>query len=126
MQVPPSGWLEAFAAHPRIGDLDGLKRKYGDFADMSRSEQASASRASERTLQVKTSTLNWQLVARLKTKSADSTQDLAYYNKRYEERFGFIFIICASGKSAAEMLAAVKARWAYSLPGPAALVQLCV
>ena len=51
--MPPSNWLEAFAAHPRIGDLDGLKQKYGDFADMSRREQASASGASERTLHVK-------------------------------------------------------------------------
>ena len=44
------------------------------------------------------------------TNSAGPIQDLASWNKSYEERFGFIFIICASGKSAAEMLAAVKAR----------------
>ena len=37
-------------------------------------------------------------------------QDLAEWNRRYEARFGHIFIICASGKSAEEMLAAVKRR----------------
>ena len=37
-------------------------------------------------------------------------QELAEYNKKFEQKFGHIFIICASGKSASEMLAAVKAR----------------
>lgn len=36
--------------------------------------------------------------------------DLADWNARYEAKFGHIFIICASGKSAEEMLAAVQAR----------------
>lgn len=37
-----TGWLEAFAAHPRIGDVEGLKRKFGAFAEMSKGEQALA------------------------------------------------------------------------------------
>ena len=39
-------------------------------------------------------------------------QELAEWNRRYEERFTHIFIICASGKGAAEMLSEVKSRYA--------------
>ena len=35
---------------------------------------------------------------------------LADGNRRYEERFGYIFIVCASGRTAAEMLAMLTAR----------------
>ncbi|KAI3430399.1 hypothetical protein D9Q98_004994 [Chlorella vulgaris] len=81
------GWLEAFAAHPRIGDLEGLRKKFGAFADMSKGEQAAAGGAADTTL-----------------------QSLADWNRKYEDRFGHIFIICAAGKSAEEMLAAVQQR----------------
>ena len=40
------------------------------------------------------------------------SQELAACNRRYEERFGHIFIICASGRSASEMLQALKERCA--------------
>lgn len=36
------GWLEAFAAHPRIGDIESLKKKFGAFAEMSKGEQSAA------------------------------------------------------------------------------------
>lgn len=54
MQVPVTAWLEAFAAHPRIGDFNSLKKKYQDsaFQDLSRSEQGSALDASQEVLQV--------------------------------------------------------------------------
>ena len=58
MQVSVSGWLEAFAAHPRIGDIEGLRKKFGGFADMSKSEQAAASQAPESILQVSASVSN--------------------------------------------------------------------
>ncbi|KAL4422666.1 hypothetical protein ABPG75_008863 [Micractinium tetrahymenae] len=87
-QTPITGWLEAFAAHPRIGDLEGLRKKYaGAFGAMSQGEQARAAGAPEEVLQA-----------------------LADWNARYEAKFGHIFIICASGKSAEEMLAAVQRR----------------
>jgi hypothetical protein len=41
-QVGVEGWLEAFAAHPRIGDVASLKAKFGAFATHSKSEQATA------------------------------------------------------------------------------------
>lgn len=87
-QTPITGWLEAFAAHPRIGDLQGLREKYGGaFGAMSQGEQAGAAGATEEVLQA-----------------------LADWNARYEAKFGHVFIICASGRSAEEMLAAVQRR----------------
>src|SRR5438132_4055355 len=74
-------WLEAFAAHPRIGDLDGLRNKFAATADWSAREQSGVSDAGD-----------------------DILRELADGNRRYEERFGHIFIVCATGKSAAEML----------------------
>ena len=42
LQVPVSGWLEAFAAHPQIGDTASLRSSHGAFAESSRGEQAAA------------------------------------------------------------------------------------
>jgi OHCU decarboxylase len=72
-------WLEAFRAHPRIGDRSGSK--------WSQAEQAGTRAADEET-----------------------TRALAEGNDEYYDRFGFIFIICASGLSAAAMLAALRRR----------------
>src|SRR5262245_38252647 len=80
-------WLVAFRSHPKIGDLDNLRRKFASTADWASAEQGSVYSASEETL-----------------------QRLAAGNARYEERFGHIFIVCASGKSADEMLAILNGR----------------
>jgi 2-oxo-4-hydroxy-4-carboxy-5-ureidoimidazoline decarboxylase len=80
-------WHEAFAAHPRIGDLDGLRRKFAATADWSSREQAGVAGAAEQVL-----------------------RDLAAGNKQYEDRFGHIFIVCATGKTAAEMLDLLRGR----------------
>ncbi len=80
--------LEAFDHHPRIGaDLGALREKFASTADWSGGEQASVAEASEATLQA-----------------------LRDGNVAYEARFGHIFIVCATGKSAAEMLALLEAR----------------
>jgi 2-oxo-4-hydroxy-4-carboxy-5-ureidoimidazoline decarboxylase len=73
--------LEAFAAHPRIGDLDELRKKFAPTAALASREQAGVVGAGD-----------------------DILRQLADGNRRYEERFGYIFIVCATGKSAAEML----------------------
>lgn len=80
-------WLEAFAHHPKIGDLQSLKEKYKGTAAWAEAEQASVKQASENTL-----------------------HELAEANKQYEEKFGYIFIICATGKPAEEMLVQLKSR----------------
>jgi 2-oxo-4-hydroxy-4-carboxy-5-ureidoimidazoline decarboxylase len=80
-------WLEAFSNHPKIGDLGSLKEKYRSTAHLAAGEQASVNQASEKIL-----------------------QSLADLNKLYENKFGYIFIVFATGKSADEMLALLKAR----------------
>ena len=70
--------LEAFSAHPKIGETREAKTK---AAQWSAGEQAGMTSADE--------------VVK---------QELADANRTYYEKFGFIFIVCATGKSAAEML----------------------
>ncbi len=71
--------LEAFSAHPKIGDIDSLRKKF-NRSDWALGEQDGTASASEETLNA-----------------------LADGNSAYEDRFGYIFIICATGKSADEM-----------------------
>ncbi len=71
-------WLEAFAAHPRIGEQKDAQ---------SAQEQAGALAAG----------------AAMKAR-------LAEVNRAYEERFGWIYLVCATGKSADEMLALAESR----------------
>ncbi len=80
-------WKEAFAHHPKIGDTDSLKKKFADTAQWAAGEQAGVNTAMEETIRA-----------------------LAEGNKKYEEKFGYIFIICATGKSAEEMLAQLNQR----------------
>lgn len=74
-------WLEAFAAHPQIGDVTSLREKYASTASTAAEEQQGAQSASDATLEA-----------------------LAEKNQRYLARHGFLFIVCATGKSADEML----------------------
>ncbi len=67
--------LDAFAAHPKIGDHEG--------AD----EQSGVRSAAETTL-----------------------EELSRLNREYEARFGYIYIVCATGKSAVEMLELLRVR----------------
>jgi 2-oxo-4-hydroxy-4-carboxy-5-ureidoimidazoline decarboxylase len=83
----PEDWKEAFSYHPRIGDLDSLKKKFASTANWAMGEQSGTSTASEETIQA-----------------------LAKGNTEYEAKFGYIFIVCATGKSAAEMLANLQSR----------------
>lgn len=80
-------WLEAFTHHPKIGDLASLEKKFGSTKDFTTNEQSSVNHASMETL-----------------------MELAEYNKKYEDKFGFIFIVCATGKTADEMLGLIKER----------------
>ena len=76
--------LEAFSGHPRIGDVRDLEKKYGSSPV---EEQASVRIAKTRTLEL------------LKVK-----------NDEYLEKFGFIFIVFATGKTAEEMLGLLESR----------------
>lgn len=81
-------FLEAFSHHPEIGEnLDELRRRFSATAELSRLEQGGAAQAGEATLAA-----------------------LRANNRAYRERFGFSFIVCATGKSATEMLALLEQR----------------
>jgi OHCU decarboxylase len=82
-----SDWLEAFDAHPRIGDVDSLKKKYANTLKTAGSEQSGVAAADNNTL-----------------------KRLAVTNETYFKKFGFIFIVFATGKSASEMLALLEER----------------
>jgi allantoicase len=77
-------WLEAFRSHPKIGEKKTAETL---SAKWSGQEQAGVNAA-----------------------STDTTNALAALNRAYEQKFGYIFIICATGKTSAEMLAALRQR----------------
>lgn len=76
--------LEAFSGHPQIGDLNGLRNRYASTASH---EQGQIRRADEKVLEL-----------------------LRDENQQYLETHGFIFIVCATGKSAREMLKLLQQR----------------
>ncbi len=85
-------WKEAFTHHPKIGDVESLTKKFASTADpiaivWASGEQGAVSKASNETITA-----------------------LAEANRLYEEKFGYIFIVCATGKSAEEMLALLEER----------------
>jgi OHCU decarboxylase len=79
-------WMEAFACHPRIGERRAAPGSEKSEA-WSAQEQASAEAA-----------------------KASTMRELADGNAHYEKQFGFTYIVCATGKSAGEMLASLKRR----------------
>ena len=80
-------WLEAFTHHPKIGDVSSLKKKFANTAAWASGEQSGVQSATDAII-----------------------EELAKGNADYEEKFGFIFIVCATGKSAPEMLELLQAR----------------
>ncbi|MET0406074.1 MAG: 2-oxo-4-hydroxy-4-carboxy-5-ureidoimidazoline decarboxylase [Cystobacter sp.] len=83
----PEDWREAMTHHPRIGDVSKLREKFKASGAWSEQEQQGMQGAGE-----------------------DVVQALADGNQDYEARFGFIFLVCATGKSAAQMLGLLRAR----------------
>ncbi len=80
-------WLQAFESHPQIGDLTSLRMKFTGNKDWSAAEQSGVATANDQIL-----------------------TELAEGNAEYLAKFGFIFIVCASGKSAAELLSCLQLR----------------
>jgi 2-oxo-4-hydroxy-4-carboxy-5-ureidoimidazoline decarboxylase len=87
--LPEEDWLEAFRSHPRIGEQHAQKKTTTVSAAWSRSEQSRMSEADDGIL-----------------------QRMREGHRQYEERFGRIFIVCASGKQPAEMLRILERRLA--------------
>ncbi len=85
--LTPSDWQQAFDSHPRIGER---KAKAATVQSLTWSEGEQSEAGID----------------------ASMERQLADANKEYEQRFGRIFIVCATGKTAAEMLAILKVRLA--------------
>jgi OHCU decarboxylase len=80
-------WLEAFSRHPKIGEKESARKQAHEAQRWSEQEQAGTNSADEET--------------RLA---------LADANREYERKFGHIYIICATGKKADEMLSILRER----------------
>jgi len=89
-RASPTDVREAISHHPEIGaDLDALRRRIAETATWSEGEQSGMDGADE-----------------------DTIIALRDCNLRYRERFGHVFVVCATGKSAGEMLAILRRRLA--------------
>lgn len=80
-------WLEAFSRHPKIGEKKSERIQATEAQSWSEEEQAGTRSADEET-----------------------RRELGLLNQEYAEKFGFIYIVCATGKSADEMLSLLKER----------------
>ena len=87
--LSPDDWREAFSHHPKIGDRDLRQTRFASTRHLSEREQSGVAGAPD-----------------------DVVEQLAKANREYEARFGYIFIVCATGRSAAEMLALLRSRLA--------------
>ena len=86
-RVPADDWREAFRHHPRIGERTAERRQSDAARKLSSEEQAAAASAS----------------------SADLAA-LADANRQYEQRFGYVFIVSAAGRSTGEILGILRDR----------------
>lgn len=87
--LDPRDWLEAFLSHPKIGEKKAAVATSDQSKQWSAAEQAGIGDAANNTLAT-----------------------LAELNRKYEDKFGYIFIVCATGKSPEEMLANLRGRLA--------------
>ncbi len=90
-QLEEPDFLQAFEGHPQIGNVDTLRARFANTKALAADEQSGVNVASEKTLKA-----------------------LAEGNKQYLEQNGFIFIVCASGKTADEMLTLLEERLQHS------------
>jgi len=86
-QCTEADWLEAFSHHPKIGDVKSLAEKFASTSHLAGNEQSRVNEATQ-----------------------DVLEQLAAGNQQYEKQNGFIFIICATGKPAVEMLRLLEER----------------
>jgi 2-oxo-4-hydroxy-4-carboxy-5-ureidoimidazoline decarboxylase len=87
LALPEEAWREAFDSHPRIGQTHAQTYATEESLSWSAQEQRTAV-----------------------TEEDTGRFALEEANRRYEQKFGRIFIVCAAGKTAAEILAILEAR----------------
>jgi OHCU decarboxylase len=83
----PQDWLEAFHSHPKIGEKKAAAEVAVEAQRWSEDEQSSIRNAAQQIL-----------------------DELADLNRAYENKFGYIFIVCASGKTSEQMLTILRVR----------------
>jgi 2-oxo-4-hydroxy-4-carboxy-5-ureidoimidazoline decarboxylase len=86
-ELTEADYMEAFEGHPKIGDVSSLRAKYANTKELAGNEQGLVKEANDDVLEV-----------------------LSQGNRDYEAKFGFIFIVCATGKSAKQMSDLLHAR----------------
>jgi allantoicase len=101
--LSPEDWREALAAHPRIGERSAGEPS-GEATSETKNREAPAPAGGQ--------AARWSAAEQSGTAvaSGEVLAALAEANREYEERFGMTFIVCASGKSAEEMLALCRER----------------
>lgn len=87
--LSPEDWLEAFRSHPKIGEQNPDTQTSATSLSWSQKEQEGVANA-----------------------GADTRELLTKLNRSYEEKFGFIYIVCATGKSSEELLRILRERLA--------------
>jgi len=85
--LTPADWLEAFHSHPKIGEKQAAAAVAREAQQWSEAEQAGVREA-----------------------APETTAALAELNETYEKKFGYIFIVCATGKNSEEMLRILRER----------------
>jgi len=85
--LEPRDWLEAFQSHPKIGEQRAAATVAVEAQKWSEDEQSG-----------------------IRDSAAETIGSLAQLNREYEEKFGYIFIVCASGKSSEEMAGILRQR----------------
>jgi 5-hydroxyisourate hydrolase / 2-oxo-4-hydroxy-4-carboxy-5-ureidoimidazoline decarboxylase len=80
-------WKEAFNGHPKIGNVDSLKQKFAPTKDWANKEQIKVGEADDKILET-----------------------LSKLNDKYLSKFGYIFIVSATGKSAKEIVDIIQIR----------------
>jgi len=83
----PEDWLEAFHSHPKIGEKKAARPVSEESRTWSEQEQSGVENSAQ-----------------------DTIKALAELNRAYEKKFGYIFIVCATGKSSEEILGILRAR----------------
>jgi len=81
-------WLEAFRSHPKIGEKKAEAQTTATAQKWSEQEQSGITDPATR----------------------ETRRELAELNHQYEDKFGFIFIVCATGKSSEELLSLLRER----------------
>lgn len=86
-ELDESDFLQAFEGHPKIGDVTSLRKQYAHTKMLAADEQSSVDDATD-----------------------EEILQLSAGNIAYEKKNGFIFIVCANGKSAVKILALLNQR----------------